>query len=207
MKTLDEGQKKIEKICAAIRQETLEPAQNQAKAIVEEAHQHAASIIKSAKEEAEQIHRNALKKIEQERNVFQSSLQQAARQTIESLKQQIESKLFEPNIDELVKKEMANPKVVANLVNAIVDAVQKEGMSANIAVLIPETLKPQEVNSLLIQSILQKLSNQSVEIGNFSGGIQVKMKDKRITIDITEETVKKLIAEYVRKDFRETIFA
>lgn len=207
MKTLDKGQDKIKKIADGIRQEVLEPAKKQGEEIVEEANKKAAEIVKNAEKQARQLIDNAKQAIDHERNVFHSSLTQSAKQTIESLKQSIEQKLFNDQLESIVVKQMADPKIIANLITTIVKVIEKEGMSANISAVIPKEVTPQQVNQLLAQDIVQKLQGQGVTVGAFSGGAQVRLVDKQLTLDITDETLVEYLRNYVRKDFRKFIFA
>ena len=93
MKTLDKGQDKIQKICNVLRQETIEPAQKQAETIVAEAKERAHKIQVEAEKEAEKLHEDARAAIEKEKNVFDSSLSQAVKQSLETLRQEVETAL------------------------------------------------------------------------------------------------------------------
>ncbi|EFB40580.1 V-type ATP synthase subunit E [Parachlamydia acanthamoebae str. Hall's coccus] len=206
MEKFEKGQDKIQKICDTLRKETLEPARQEAQEIIAEAHAKAAKIIKEAEQQAVTLHAQARKSIEQERNVFQSSLEQAARQGLESLRQSIEHKLFNEELEGLLEKQTADPKLIANVVNAIVEAVQKEGISSNLSAVISKRVSPEQVNALLLENVKSKLNEKGVTLGNFSGGAEVKLHGKRLTIDITDQTLKELLAGYARKDFRQLIF-
>ena len=83
MRSLEKGQDKIQKICDKLRHDTLEPAEEEAQQILKEARKKAESIKAEAERHAEQLVKQARGQIEQERNVFHSSLHQAAKQTIE----------------------------------------------------------------------------------------------------------------------------
>ena len=48
MKGLESGKDKIQKICDALRKETLEPAKQEAREIVENAHMQASEIVTEA---------------------------------------------------------------------------------------------------------------------------------------------------------------
>lgn len=207
MKTLDKGQDKIKKIADGIRLEVLEPAKIQSEKIIEEANHKAAAIIKGAENQAQKLIDNAKQTIEHERNVFQSSLTQSAKQTIETLKQSIEQKLFNDQLEDLVAKQMADPKIIADLIVAIVHAIEKEGVAVDLTAVIPKGVSPQQVNQLLAQDILQKLTGNGVAVGSFGGGAQVKLVGKQLTLDMTDETLVEYLRSYVRKDFRKLIFA
>lgn len=206
MKTLDTDQDKIKKICDALRKDTLEPAQQEAAKIVDEAKEKAKQIILAAETEAEKIVKRAQSEMEQEKNVFQSSLSQAGKQGIEVIKQEIQAKLFNPELVKLVDKETADPKVIASFIEAITKAIQTQGLGGDLLVSIPKNISPQAITALLHQSVIQRLKGGEVELGDFKGGATVRLEGKRMTLVLTEETIRELIALFISKDFRKFIF-
>lgn len=206
MKGIDIGKDKVKKICDVLKKETLEPARKEADQIVQQAKDEASQIIKQAEKEAENRLQAALKEIEKERNVFQSSLNQACKQAVEVLKQEVEDKLFQPELSKLLHEPLQDSQVVSNLIKAVLNALEKEGIDADFNVIIPKEVPPKEINNLLAQNILQKLKNGSVAVGPIQGGISVKLQNSKMTIDVTEESLKELVSGYIRKDFREILF-
>lgn len=207
MKTIDTSKDKVRKICDTLRKETLEPAIAEGEKIVIEAREKADKILKDAREQAERLHATARAEIEQERNVFNSSLAQAAKQSLEMLKQDIEAKLFNNELDEAVKRESSKVDVIAALIGAIVKAIEHEGIDADLEAIIPKSVSAKEVSSKLAENVLNKLKERGISIGDFDGGAQIKLIGKKVTIDITDSTLKELIASFARKDFRKMIFA
>lgn len=207
MKTLEKSQDKIKKISDQLRHDVLEPAKTEAKKLIEEAKKKASQIISEAEKQSEELIHTGRKAIEQERNVFHSSLQQAAKQVMEALRQSIERNLFNPQLHKEVSQATVNPKVIADLISALVKYIEKEGISGDISAIIPKTVSTKEVNDLLAAGILKRLHENSVVLGEFEGGVQVKFVDKNLTIDISDETLEDLIARYVRKDFRKLFFS
>lgn len=206
MEKFEKGTDKIQKICDTLRKETLEPAKQEAQSIVAEAHAKAARIVKEAEHEAKALHEHARKSIEQERNVFQSSLEQAARQSLEALRQAVEHELFNKELEKVIERQTADPAIIAKVINAIVEALQKDGLSADLSAVIPKHVSTEQVNALLLQNVISKLREKGVALGDFTGGAEVKVHGKRLTIDITDKTLKEILAEYARKDFRQLIF-
>ncbi|MGK5594872.1 MAG: DUF4047 domain-containing protein [Parachlamydiaceae bacterium] len=206
MKHLETSQDKIAKICETLRNETIEPAKKDAANLIEEAKQEAERIVHEARLEAKKIKAHALEEIEQERKVFQSSLLQASKQSLEHLRQEIEHKLFNQQLDQLLEEQLKNPEIVASLINAIVKAVEDQGLSANLEAIIAKQVSPHDVNKLLLQGVLERLKAHSVAVGAFKGGAQVKLVDRKMVIDVSEEPLKELLASFVRKDFRKLIF-
>lgn len=207
MKTLEKGQEKIQKICSVLREETLEPAQQEAREIIDAAHKQAEAIIAAAEKSAEKLHLAAKESIHKEHNVFQASLLQASKQSLEALRQSIEARFFNTQLSAIIEKNAAEPQLVANLINAIAKALEKEGLAADLTALIPKNIAPRQVNELLLKEVLEVLKDKSVKIGSISAGAQVKLHNRNLTIDISEDALKELLASYVvRKDFRKLIF-
>jgi len=206
MDKLESGEDKIQKICESIRKETLLPAREQAEQIMENAHIQADLIIKKAHKEKEKMILSAKKEIEKERKIFDSALKLATRQALETLKQKIENELFSNNLKDVIVKETKDPKVVANLINVLVKAIEKFGIDADVSAYVPKEIDIKEINKLLLKEAVNKLKEKEVIFGDFEGGIKLKIHDKDITIDISNEAIKKLVADYLRSDFRSLIF-
>lgn len=206
MQTLENGEDKIQEICDALRKETLEPAKIEAQEIIANAKLKHDEIIKDAEEQVVRMLATARADIEQQRNVFQSSLNQAAKQSVEFLKQCVEG-IFNSEFDAIVQSEGAKPQVIANFITAIVHAIEKEGIDADLEAIIPKSVSAKEVATFIGGQILEKLKGKTVTIGEFNGGAKIKLVGNNVTIDITDETLKELLANYVRKDFRKMIFA
>jgi V/A-type H+-transporting ATPase subunit E len=206
MKGTESGKDKVKKICDILRRETLEPAKTEAEEIIRHAKEQAEEIIATAQKESEKIQEEARQEIERQKNVFQSSLNQACKQAIAALKQGIEEKLFNQELAHLITKHTQDPKILAQLVTAVVKAIEKDGVEADLSVYIPAAVPPREVNSLLAQDIVSKLKEKSVLVGPLTGGIEVKLHKANITVDVSDAALKELVANYIRKDFRGMIF-
>lgn len=207
MKSVDTGKEKVKKICEVLRKETLDPAKKEGDQIIAKARADAEKILEDARRDANRIHEEAKKKIEEERNVFQASMNLAAKKSIDTLKQQIEGHLFNPELEKLIGEKVDEPKIVAELISAIVSAVEKEGLSGDLKAIVSKAVNVEAVNSALVKGIAEKLKSQSVEIGEIEGGAQVKIVDQNLTIDLSDDAIKSLLASFVRDDFRSVIFA
>ena len=204
---MEAGKEKVKKICDLLRKETLEPAQAEAEKILEEAHAEAGRLVEEGRQESEAMLKEARKEIEREQEIFQTSLNQAARQSLEFLKQQIEEKLFNAQLKTVIEGQTKDPKVLSKITTAVVKAIEKEGIGANLSVFIPASVAPEKVNELLASSIVNRLKEKGVLLASIGGGIEVKLIDENITIDLSAETLRELLASYIRKDFRELFFA
>jgi len=206
MKSMDIGKDKVKKICEVLRQETLEPAKKAAAEIIRDAEIEAEKIVKEAQHEKERVIEEVRQDIERQKNIFQASLNQACKQSMLALRQNIEEKLFNQELHHQIIKQTQDPKALAQLITIVVKAIEKEGIDANLSVYVPAAVPARAVNVLLINEILAKLREKSVLIGHMAGGIEVKLHKDNITIDISDAALKELVANYIRKDFREIVF-
>lgn len=206
MKGLETSKDKIQKICDALRKETIEPAKQAAGEIVENAHMQAAEIVAEAQKKADSIIKISLCEMEEKKRVFHASLNLACRQGIEQLKQKIEKELFNRDLAHLVIQEMTDPKIIAGLLNSFMRSMEEKGIEEDFIALIPKGISPRSINNLLVSRVLEKLQKQSVSIGDFAGGLQIQLKGKQITIDISDTVVRELIAQYIRRDLRNFVF-
>ncbi len=207
MKSVDTGKEKVKKICEVLRKETLDPAKKEGDKIIAKARVDGEKIIEDAKRDASRIQVEAKKKIEEERNIFQASMNLAAKKSIDTLKQEIEKNLFNPQLSQLVAEKMKDTKVVARLIEAIVSGIEKEGVSGELKAIVSSAIDIDAVNIELAKGIIERLKSKSVEIGDIEGGAQVKIADQNITIDMSDDALKALLASFVRDDFRSVIFS
>jgi V/A-type H+-transporting ATPase subunit E len=207
MRSLEKGKDKVQKICDMLRRETLEPAQLEAESLLLEAKQRADAIREEAEQHAKQLIQQAKAQIEQERNIFHSALQQAVKQTIEILKQEIENKFFNENLSLILEQQLSDPKLIAKLINSIVEAIDREGLNTELTAVVAKNISVKDVNALLIENVRNRLKGNPLEIGNFEGGVQVKLHGKKMTLDISDQVLKEIVVRYMRKDFRAFIFS
>jgi V/A-type H+-transporting ATPase subunit E len=206
MRTLETEDDKIQKICDQLRKETLEPAEKEAQAIIDAAKARAHEIVEEARIKREELQKKAVEEIEHQTAVFHSAIAQASKQALELLRQEIERKLFNPALEKQIESAARDPLVVARLIQAIVDAITKHGTEADLAIYIPQTVSPKEVVAALSKEVVQKLAASPIEIGTFKAGVKVKLVGKKMTIDVSDETLTEWIARFIQKDLRKFVF-
>jgi len=207
MEAVETGKDKVKKICEVLRKETLEPALQEAEGIVGEANGKAEAILEQAKAKAQMMIQEAEKDIEKRQGIFQASLKQGARQSIEWLKQEIEEKILRQNLYEQIVNATQSEEVVGNLIKAIIEAVEDEGLATELSAVIPASIEPRSINELLGKDLLDKLKEKSVIVGPMKGGIEIKLHKDKVTIDLTEKALLDLLTRFVRKDFHDYFFA
>lgn len=206
MATLEDSKSKIQQICDVLKKETLDPAKVEAQRLVDEAQTKAQEIIANGGKEAARLIEEAKEDIEKRKSIFESSLGQACKQSLESLRQEIEENLFNQQLDQMVQHGSSDPAAIAKIIDALVNHVQQKGLSEDFSAVIPKVVSKEAVNALLVDGVLSALREKSVRVGTFSGGAKLQLHDAKMTIDISDEALKELVASYVRKDFRKVLF-
>ncbi len=203
---METGKDKIQRICDTLRKETLEPAQQEAREMLENARLQAEEIRRDAEEERKRRLQQADKEIEERKKLLHSSLQMACRQAVEELKGKIEERLFNRHLAEVVTREMKNPEVIGSILTAVFQALETHGFDESLTAVIPKQVTARSVSAFLAKGLLDELKEKPMQLGDFAGGAQVKMEGSRITVDLSDAALRELVASYVRRDFRDLIF-
>lgn len=206
MVDLDKADVRIQVICDKIRSETLDPAKEKAQEIIEQARIEAERILHHAGKDAEEMVKAAKKSLEEEKQIFQSSLEQASKQAVELLKQKIEQALFNPALEHWIKEQLGSASSTSKLVEALVKALNKEGIKADLAVAIPKEFSADKINAELSEDVLKRLKNNSVELSDIPGGIQVKVSGKNMVLDLSSNALEEIVGSFIHKDFRKIFF-
>ena len=206
MSTLQAGKDKIKEICETLKKEALDPAKKESEQLLAQAQKKADSLLEKAQEDAETLMKEAKNKIVQEHSVFESSLKQATQQSLEALRQDIEEKLFKRELDASINEDMASASFVGTLLKALVEAIEKDGITANLQAVISKNTNPDEAVQELGTSAAAKILKENISVGSFAGGAQLKVKDRQFTLDMSDQALKEMLAQYLRKDFRNWLF-
>lgn len=200
------GDERLAAICQVIRKDTLEPAQQEAEAIKLSAEREATRIRNEAKQQADHLLQELRLKLKEERDAFDASLEQASRQAIGILKQKIEKSLFNPQLDAYLTHEFASEQKTAKLLDVLIDQLQEEGVDGNLEVWIGKHLSKNEIVAHLGKAALEKLPKEGLTIGEQPYGFILKVIDKHLSIEITPESLRELMTNFIRTDFRKFLF-
>lgn len=200
------GKEKVRKICDILRKETLEPARAEAEEILRKAEEEAAGILQEAQERKSALLAEAEAEAKRNQAVFQTALRQAAKQTVEALKNEIQTQLFSPALTEWLSGPMTEDATVARLLDAVIEAVRKDGIDADLDVRIPVSVSARDINERLFRIAGKNLSNASITAGPLKGGVTVQLREQKLTIDVSDQALKEWVAKYVGQDFRKILF-
>jgi len=200
------GDERLAAICQVVRNETLDPALKEAEEIRIEAEREASTIKENARKEAEHILHEARKERETQQASFSSALEQATRQALDVIRQQIEQELFSPQLTALLEEEFSNEKKSAQLLDLIIENLQKEGLEGNLGVWLGNRLAKERIAKEIAKSSLKAIPKDGISVSDHSYGLIVKVVDKHISIEITPESIRDLIAGFLRSEFRSLLY-
>lgn len=206
MQNLESTEEKVQAICHRIKEEALEPAKKQAAEIILEAKKEKEKLIAEAQEQANQIIEESRRAQEKQKQVFESSLVQAARQAISVLQEKIEKSLFDSNVNQLIDEYLSQDQVVGQLLAAIIHAVEKQGLDVNLNVEVPKSINKKELLSVILARCEAQLKEGDIALNEIQGGCLVTLRNKNITLDMSDLAIKELLSTYLRKDFRHYLF-
>lgn len=207
MKELPKAEDKVAYICQALRRETLEPARQEAEQILAEAEKQRERLLKEADKECQERLERAQQQIAQEQALFRVSMEHAGKQGIALIKQQVEESLFRPAITDLVDKSASNPETIAVFLNGVIQAIEKEGLGADIEAILPKTVSASTILPLLTKQVLERLKKEgSIRVGSFGGGVQIRLKDKNMVLDLSDKSLQQLLSSFLRESFHTYLF-
>ncbi|MCH9632422.1 MAG: V-type proton ATPase subunit E [Chlamydiae bacterium] len=206
MDTLEKGKNKLGEICDILRKETLEPAQNEAHQIINSAKQESQKVIEQAKSEAKQLLEDAKAKIAKEQKLFESSMDLGSKQTFNQLREKIQKHLFNDQLAELTANMMGEGELVAKLISAIVNALEKDGLNSNLTIALANSIKAEDVSKTLVAQAAEKIKKGKISIESISSGAKVSIEDQKVSIDVSDQSLKELMGNFLRDSFREILF-
>jgi V/A-type H+-transporting ATPase subunit E len=206
MKKLESGQDQLQRICDLLRHDTLEPALAEARRIENEAQQNAKRLIEDAHRKASEREAAAHEQIKKEREIFDQNLRQALKQAADMLKQEILHSLFNSSLAALLQRPLSEPHLMAKLVDAIVEAIQKEGIDSSLELEVGKQIPAQQLVQALQPAVKEELQKGRILTASFPSGIAIKISDKDVTLDMSESAIRDWLGRFLRKDFRDMLF-
>ncbi len=203
---LETADNKVKEICEMLRKETLEPAQNQAKKIIEDAENEAEELIRKAREEIHHLREKNKLELEKELKVHEGSIQLAISQGVSTFRQRIE-KMFSHELDLEIERDMGKEDVVAAAISLILGLIEKEGLGVNLSVMLPKHVDLAAICSKLKHDFSEKVRKAAIQLDDIKGGALIKLKDKKMSIELTDTAIKDLLASFVIPELREKIFS
>ncbi len=207
----------VEQFIQQLRDKGVEAGQREADRLVDEARKMALEIVQKANGEADEMKAKIKKDIEQDKAAAKAALKLAFRDTVLRLKSEITSR-FAAQVKNLVSVTMHDRESLRELILEVVrEILTKDIENQPIEILIsPEIIRGTEFSenpedpqadplSTLIQQLSSEMLRQEIEIkagGDHTEGIRIRLIDKDLEIELTEQTLSDLLLKHVLPRFR-----
>jgi V/A-type H+-transporting ATPase subunit E len=190
---------KLQELTNKIYQEGISRGKDEAEKIREEAEKKADEIINNAKKEAEKIREEALKKAEEDKKNMMAELKLAARQAVNSLKQEISELIQSGAIKEVSAPAFKDQEFINEVIITMVRNWSPETGTLDLTTVLPRE-KQKEIDQyfnnkakeLLDKGLNLKYSDELRE------GFEIGPKDGSYTISFKESDFEAFIKEYLR---------
>lgn len=197
---------KLQELTDKLFNEGLSKGKAEGEAILAQSKEKAASIIEEANKEAAAIIAKARKEAEELSTKVGNDLRMASSQSMQATKKDIENLVIGKIADSGVKEAMSSADFLKGIITAVAEKFSSE-QSSDISLVLPENLKG--ALEPFVGTELTKLLKGGVEASfskKISGGFNIGPKDGGYFISMTDETLKDLIAEYLRPATRKFLF-
>lgn len=199
---LDEAADKVKEISDILYKETVLPAKEEGEKLIKEAEELAAEIIHKAKEEASNLLKAGAAQIHEERKVHDASVELAVKQAIATLKNDVMN-LFKHDLLSGLQDTLNEKKALQDLLQTLIDGIKKEGIKSDLSVCVAKGVDFDTLSKSVIASVEKRLDKGEVEV---TSGVALLVKDKKLTLKITDKTCSELLADKLPGILRSKVF-
>ena len=199
-------QNKLQELTDKLYNEGLSKGKLEGEEIVAKAQAQADSILAQAKAQADAIIAQARKEAEDIKVKVTSDVKMAARESIATTRQDIESLIVAKMTEEPVAKALSDVEFVKAVIREVAGKFSAQE-SADLNLVLPESLKAElepfvtgELASLLKGEVKAEFSKK------ISGGFTIGPKEGGWFISLTDETFSELIGAFLRPATKKILF-
>lgn len=201
-------QNKLQELTDKLYNEGLSKGKQDADEMVDKAKKEAVAIIAEAKTESERIISVAKTEAKDIKHKIETEIQMAFKQTLGSLKNQIENTLISNSIDKPVSEVSDSSSFIKELILAAISAFNPKGSDiVSLSLLLPEN-KRGELETF-IKSDTNKQMQSVVDIKfdkKFQSGFKIGPAKEGYHISFTDKDLQLLFSEYLKPKTREFLF-
>ena len=200
---IESSDKKVKEICDMLYKETILPAKEESEQRIEDAKRHAASIIAAAKEEAKALLEENVKKLEGLRKIHEAAERLAITRALEVLKAGVMN-LFHKDLLASFKSILSEREVCKSILGVLLEAIKKDGIKSDLRLEVSKHVDFDQLVNSMVGSTLVKLEQGDIPI---ESGVALTLKDKKITLKVTEDTIKELLASNLPEILKNKVFS
>lgn len=209
----------VDELIAKLRDEGVSAGRAEADSIVGDARAQAKKILDNANADARERIEAARKESDAYRAAGEAALKTAMRDTVLDMKTALMER-FSSDLKRLVSHQMQDPEVLKQMILEVAGRTRADGEVGDadeLEVILPEEVvgleelrvNPEELRKGRLTKFVLGLTGEMLREGvAFSGsqdiaaGIQIQLKDKDITLDLTEKAVAALLLQHLQPRFR-----
>jgi len=203
----------VQDLISRIRDEGVQSGKQEAQRLVADAQRQAARTVEDARAEVEEMRQKARGEIESEKNAALEALKLAARDTALQLEADVVS-AFESFVRRLVSPELRDPELTRALVlvlggHAVEEFVKDKQVQVFVSdVLFKEAGESPEVDARAKEGVLRitgDMLREGIELipsSEVEGGARVRLVGENLEVDLTQETVHKVLMKHLLPRFR-----
>lgn len=209
----------VDELIAKLRDEGVSAGRAEADSIVGDARAQAKKILDNANADARDRIEVARKESDAYRAAGEAALKTAMRDTVLDMKTALMER-FSSDLKRLVSHQMQDPEVLKQMILEVAGRTRADGEVGDadeLEVILPEEVvgleelrvNPEELRKGRMTKFVLGLTGEMLREGvAFSGsqdiaaGIQIQLKDKDITLDLTEKAVAALLLQHLQPRFR-----
>lgn len=197
---------KLQELTDRLYNEGLSKGREEGEVLLARARKEADEIVSKAKSEAEEIVSSARKSASELKSKAESDIKMASAQSLQATKQDIENLLVKSVVDAKADKALKDPDFIKEIIRSVAGKFSaSEGVE--ISLLLPASMKKDledwvkgELSKTLSKGVKAEFSKK------IAGGFSIGPKDGSWFIDLSDDTFKSLIAEYLRPVTRKLLF-
>lgn len=199
-------QNKLQELTDKLYSEGLSKGKQEGEEILAKARSEADAIIEKAKAEAEAIMAKARSDAEELKTKVASDVTRAANESMAATKQDIANLIVSKMTDKATNTALSEADFVKGIIKAVAEKFSAQEAS-DIEMVLPESLKGElqpfiekEISSIIGKGVEARFSKK------IAGGFQIGPKDGGYYISLTDETLRELIASYLRPATKKILF-
>lgn len=209
----------VDELISKLRQEGVDAGAAEAEKMLKAARDKAKAIQREAESKSKQKISEAQKKADALLHGGQEALKTAMRDMVLTLKTEL-TDVFGTDVRRLVERELSNPELLKTLILEIAGKLSREAnidKDSNLEFILPEDAldltdlqnSPEHLeNSPLTEFVFGLTRDMLIEGVSFTtsrdvkGGMNVKLEDRDLILDFTEQAVASMLLEHLQPRFR-----
>lgn len=201
-------QNKLQELTDKLYNEGLSKGKQEADEMLAKAKKEAAEIISNAREEYGKIVSEANREAADIKHKIESEIKMAFRQSLTTLKNQIENTLISNSVNKPITAVTENSALIKELITTAIASFNPKGSdSVSLSLLLPEN-KRSELEGF-IQNDIAKQLKAGIEVGfdkKLQNGFKIGPKNEGYHISFTDKDLQQLFSEYLKPKTREFLF-